>query len=134
MNLKLHCACRLYNMNCIREVHSKLNLSCIINGNHMYTFLIMYLTCHLSSQKYNSSSVFVCIVDDAHCMCQINNYSVCNLCCFIHHGMVHCTCLIQSDHNLRCIIVCGMVDHTRLIWSDRSVYCSFFMTWLSVPA
>ena len=41
-SLRLHCACRLYSINYTFIVCSISNLSCMINGDHVYTFLIMY--------------------------------------------------------------------------------------------
>ena len=41
-----------------------------------------------------------------------NEYSVSNLHCFIHRGMVDRTSLIWIDRILCHFFVCGMVDHT----------------------
>ena len=91
-------------------------------------------------------------VDAAHLS---NEYSVSNLHCFIHRGMVDHTSLIWIDRILCHFIAQGMVDHTSCIWTncnlcrfivhcmvDRTsliwincnLYCSFFVIWLIIPA
>ena len=74
---------------------------------YIFTFLVIYLTWHLSGQMHNSQSVFVYV---AHVP---NEYNISNLRHFIHRGMVDCS---------------------SLIWIDRNLYHSFFMARLTVPA
>ena len=140
-------------------IHHELHLcsvhwiSCMINGHHLYTtLLVVYLRDVFLAKRI--------ILNMSHLYCwwcllhMPNKHSVSNLYQLIHCSMVHCTSLIWSDHNLCHFTVHGMVNCTNLIWSYCNLchftihgmvnrtnliwsYCnlchSFFMIWLSQP-
>ena len=86
----------------------------------MVNFLFFCSCLHMLKARHrmevpNIKLFSLCVI--VHSVHMPNKYTVINLYCFIHCGMVERTIQIWNDCNLVHFILWGMVDHTNLAWN-----------------